>query len=204
MAEGKREQHKRTTRKALRDAALNLFIEQGFASTSIGQIAAAAGVADRTFYRYFDSKEDLLLSDTHGYLREVEEFLAHRELDEPPLESMLALRAALEERWTLGDDLIWLSNFIRDIPAVRGRFLTIVDDHHDWLVRHFADRSHVSLDDMGPWLWASVMIAAYLSSIRLYVQNPTRSSWDYAEEIVWRLSKGLQPPSDLRHASTDE
>ena len=62
---GLRERKKMQTRLAIRREAFRLFTEQGYAETTIEQIAAAAEVSPRTFYRYFGVKEALLLSDDH-------------------------------------------------------------------------------------------------------------------------------------------
>ncbi|MGE2730731.1 TetR family transcriptional regulator [Mycolicibacterium vaccae] len=48
---------------AIRREAFRLFHEQGYADTTIEQIAAAADVSPRTFYRYFGSKEAVLITD---------------------------------------------------------------------------------------------------------------------------------------------
>ena len=58
-----RERKKTQTRLAIRREAFRLFETQGYANTTIDQIAEAAEVSPRTFYRYFGVKEALLLSD---------------------------------------------------------------------------------------------------------------------------------------------
>ncbi|MCB8835744.1 TetR/AcrR family transcriptional regulator, partial [Escherichia coli] len=44
------------------DAGVRLFIEKGFDGTTVDEVAAAAGISRRTFFHYFDSKDDILLS----------------------------------------------------------------------------------------------------------------------------------------------
>lgn len=61
---GWRERKKALTRRALIEAGLRLFRERGYQETSIAQVAAAAGVAPRTFFGYFAGKEELVFADT--------------------------------------------------------------------------------------------------------------------------------------------
>ncbi|MBX7452196.1 TetR/AcrR family transcriptional regulator [Mycolicibacterium sp. 3033] len=65
---GLRERKKTQTRRAIRRAAFELFTVQGFAATTVEQIADAAQVSPRTFYRYFKVKEAVLISDDHSPL----------------------------------------------------------------------------------------------------------------------------------------
>ncbi|HTT53787.1 MAG TPA: TetR family transcriptional regulator [Streptosporangiaceae bacterium] len=60
-----RQRKKNITRERIRASALQLFAERGYDATTVGQIAAAAGVSHMTFFRYFPAKEDVALSDSY-------------------------------------------------------------------------------------------------------------------------------------------
>jgi len=86
---GLRERKKRQTRLDLASAAVRLFEERGYDEVTIDDIAAAANVSRRTFFRYFDSKDDVMAVDPEGKIAAMR--IALR--DGPPEESTLdALR----------------------------------------------------------------------------------------------------------------
>lgn len=95
---GLRERKKEKTRLALMDAALDLFLEQGYDSTTVDQIAGAVDVSPRTFFRYFTSKDHLVYWYHYQGEETMLETLAARPPDEPPFASMAcALRTLLED-----------------------------------------------------------------------------------------------------------
>jgi AcrR family transcriptional regulator len=86
---GLRERKKARTRAAIREHALRLFREQGYAATTVEQIAAAAEVSPATFFRYFPTKEDVVLQDDFDIVT-----LAALEAQPPELGPIAAFRAA--------------------------------------------------------------------------------------------------------------
>ena len=64
--EGRRDRKKHATRQALRDAALQLVTERGFANVTVEDIAEAVDVATRTFFNYFPSKEAAVIGADPG------------------------------------------------------------------------------------------------------------------------------------------
>src|SRR3954452_19910154 len=82
---GRREASKQATRTALQAAALRLFAERGYVATTVADIARAANVTHRTFYRYFDGKDGLLADQYLTWLAALRSEIAGRPAGEPPM-----------------------------------------------------------------------------------------------------------------------
>jgi len=91
---GRREANKRATRQGILDAARQLFDQQGYDHTTVRDIAETAGVTERTFFRYFESKEELIADQALAFMPVIQAAIVHRPLAEPPLQ---AVRAAMIE-----------------------------------------------------------------------------------------------------------
>src|SRR5713101_2607092 len=87
---GLRERKKAKTRAAIQQYALRLFREQGYAATTVEQIAAAVEVSPSTFFRYFPTKEDVVLYDAFDPL-----LIAAFEAQPADLSPIQALRGAM-------------------------------------------------------------------------------------------------------------
>src|ERR1700716_2088893 len=83
---GLRERKKAKTRAAIQRHALRLFREQGYDATTVDQIAEAAEISPSTFFRYFPTKEDVVLEDEYDPL--IIEGLLAQPADLPPLEAV--------------------------------------------------------------------------------------------------------------------
>jgi mycofactocin system transcriptional regulator len=81
-----------TTHDRIVEASLELFSRQGFSRTTVDEIAAAAGVGRRTIFRYFGSKNDIVMGDFEANLERLRLALAE---SDPELPTMEALRGAV-------------------------------------------------------------------------------------------------------------
>jgi TetR/AcrR family transcriptional regulator, regulator of mycofactocin system len=95
----------------LEGVALRLFEERGFEAVTVDDIASAAHISARTFYRYFPAKEDVLQVKIARRANALRAALSARPADEAPLHS---LRVALEEVVSAED------------PELRRRWTTVV------------------------------------------------------------------------------
>jgi AcrR family transcriptional regulator len=93
-APGRREQNRQRTHRSLVEAAGRLFQQRSFEAVTVRDIAAAAGVGERTFFRYFPSKESLVLQQVRDLIPMLEAAIRARPAAEPPL---TALRNAVLE-----------------------------------------------------------------------------------------------------------
>ncbi|MFH8469021.1 TetR family transcriptional regulator [Streptomyces sp. NPDC017991] len=88
-----RERTRAAMRTEVSDVAFRLFAEQGYENTTVEQIAAAAGLSRTTFFRYFGTKEEVVLGRVGEYGRQVADALAARPAEESP---WYALRRAFD------------------------------------------------------------------------------------------------------------
>jgi AcrR family transcriptional regulator len=114
-----RERKKLKTRQTIRREAYRLISEQGYENTTVEQIAAAAEISPSTFFRYFATKEDLVLSDEYDPAM-VSALLA-RPADEPFLTSCREaiidlIRALLQHE---RQELLTRMRLVTEVPALR-------------------------------------------------------------------------------------
>ncbi|WP_043618976.1 TetR family transcriptional regulator [Nonomuraea candida] len=117
---GLRERTRRAVQAELAAVALELFTERGFDEVTVDDIARAAGVSKRSFFRYFPAKEDAVFGGVQVMGDDIAEQLAARPAGEPPWES---LHAVLRE-WVARIDAESRAalRLIESTPTLRARF----------------------------------------------------------------------------------
>src|ERR1700685_1246805 len=120
-----RERKRDRTRKALINAAIDLFERQGYDGTTVADIAESADIGTRTFFSYFASKEELLFPDSDARVAAAVTAIANREPGDRPVD--LLLRALRDVGAPDGepDDMVdrvaaLRVALFRTVPAVRG------------------------------------------------------------------------------------
>ena len=160
---GLRERKKARTRASLREHALRLFREQGYQQTTVEQIAAAAEVSPSTFFRYFPTKEDLVLQDDMD-TRLMEAF-GHQP---PGLGPIAAVRAAIRQMlasYTSADmDLIReTTRLTLTVPEIRARAMDEFVRTITVVAEAVAKRAERSADDLAVRAVAGAIVGVIMS-----------------------------------------
>lgn len=201
---GRRERKKQATREALIDAAFRLFDERGFEATTVEEISDAVDVSSRTFFRYFGSKEDVVLTLQAEMQVAVIAALRAR----PPAEPvMTALRAAAmiiaddcecgragfnPERFDLFQKLMETS------PAILARSLEHQQKKCVEIGAEIAVRMGVDpATDDRPYIVAALTGTAFQTAADLWRQRPGTTLPDTIAYVFDLLEAGLNYPTAL-------
>lgn len=159
---GLRERRKALTAAELEAAAYRLFEERGFDNVTVDDIAAEADVSRRTFFRYFASKEDVLLADHFVQLARLRDAMADRPQDEPIVtalrNALLSLTSDFEERKEM---IIIRGRIMRDTPSLQARSLVHQQLWETAMQEMVADRLGVDpIKDLRPGVVSAATLAA--------------------------------------------
>ncbi len=170
---GLRARKKLRTRQTIERVALDLIEAQGFDSTTVDEIAAAADISPRTFFHYFPSKEDALLADYSARLDQIVAALKASPADRPAWaalrEAFLAVGADYE---TERDHLLRRFRIIRSAPSVAARNLQLQARWEDAVAAAVTDWLELDSDqDIRPRLIAGAALAAMRASLQRWLTD---------------------------------
>jgi AcrR family transcriptional regulator len=161
---GLRERKKARTKAAIRDHAMRLFEEQGYAATTVDQIAAAADVSPSTFFRYFPTKEDTVLADDYDPL--IVAAIRAQPADLHPIET---IRRSIVEVFQSISEAEWQREQQRQrlfmaVPELRSRAMQQYLDTIRMLGRAVAERAGLPADDFSSRVMAGAVIGAAMAA----------------------------------------
>jgi AcrR family transcriptional regulator len=202
-ATGLRERKKQRTRDALVDAAFALFRRKGFEATTIDEIADAVDVSPRTFFRYFESKEDVALTLLDLQFSTIYEEFAARPAHEPVLTALRHATVAMMRACEDGTDgfdadrFTCVQKMVRESPAVHARSLELCTNRLAELARHVAARMGVDpVTDPRPTLVAAAATTAVQTAMVVWrAAEPDVPTSELADRALRLLEKGVNYPS---------
>jgi AcrR family transcriptional regulator len=164
-------------RRGLAAAAMHLFASQGYEATTVDEIAAAAGVARRTFFRHFRSKEEAIFPDHDDTLVRVAEVLDSAHPHEHPLDTVCRGITEVLRMYAESPEIsVERYRLTREIPVLREREIASVARYERlftrYLLGHFDEGAHHDGDD-DPLLAevaASAVVAAHNHVLRRWLR----------------------------------
>ena len=188
---GLRERKKAKTRAAIQEHALRLFQEQGYDTTTVEQIAEAAEISPSTFFRYFPSKEDVVLYDDLDPL-----FIAAFEAQPPNLSPIEAMRRTLRAVFTSAPaeqmERQWeRARLALAVPELRMRMLDQLVAAIQLIAEMVAKRVGRSADDLAVRTFAGATVGAVMAAMLTIIEDPTADLIALMDTSLAYLEAGL-------------
>jgi AcrR family transcriptional regulator len=199
---GLRERKKLETRQALADAAIKLAVERGLENVTVEDIAARAGVSQRTFFNYFPSKEDAVLrpdADPIAMAQVIIDRLNGIPADVHPLRAIAAAFRPVAERID-HEAREWLVrvSIVENDPALLVKMFTAQKETERMVHEAIAARVGVDPDtDIYPELVYQTVGAAFRAAThRWYIRGGSVSVTSLFDAAVDQIAAGLPQPEN--------
>ncbi len=161
-----------TTREELEVVALQLFATRGFDATTVDDVADAAGIGRRTFFRYFASKNDLLWGDWDGALAMFGTQLAELPADQPLIEGLTQAVLAFN-RFPDGAEPQHRTRMamVLHTPALQAHSTLRYAGWRTVVAEHVAARTGDDPSDFGPQLLAHQVLASCVAAYEQWLAD---------------------------------
>ena len=162
---GLRERKKAKTRAAIREHGMRLFAEQGYAATTVDQIAEAADVSQSTFFRYFPTKEDVVLTDDYDPM-----IVAAIRAQPPELGPIETIRRSTHEVFDRITAKEWEQEQLRQrlfqsVPELRARAMQQYTETIGLLAEVIAERAGLPADNLSARVLSGAVVGAMLAAV---------------------------------------
>lgn len=184
-----------TSARALEVIALRLFADHGFEEITVERIATAAGVSRRTFFRYFDSKSDVLWHNFDNEVRDLRAALAASSPDEPPLEAIRAAVLAVN-RYTAADvpELRTRMGLLATTPALAASALAHYDSWELAVIEFAASRLGQQPYDLVPTAIGRATLAVCRAAYELWLRRADADLTAYLDRALRLMAAGFHDP----------
>jgi AcrR family transcriptional regulator len=168
---GLRERKKIETLHRLQEEALRLFDEHGYDATTIEQIAEAAGVSPSTFYRYFPTKEDVVVQDEYDPL--IVNVFENQSADDAPLDALREVLRVLFAEFTDADieRVRRRVRMIFAVPALRARQVQQTAATEELLARMVAERTGRSPGELEVRHFTALIVTSWTVAISAWAET---------------------------------
>ncbi|MBO3752286.1 TetR family transcriptional regulator [Streptosporangiaceae bacterium NEAU-GS5] len=197
---GLRERKKLKTRRTIQDVALRLFAEQGYDATTVEQIAAAAEVSPSTFFRYYPTKEDVLIEDDYDPM--LFEALVAQPAELSPIQAMRSAFASVTDLVPAEEQESLLSRvrLAMSIPAVRARTMDNLTSTIDMMAAALARRAGRDQHTLTDRTLAGALLGAMLPALFDWLESGTAGSLfayiDASLDALDAITAPGRPPAD--------
>lgn len=183
-------------RRELAAAAMELFATKGYEATTVDEIAAAAGVARRTFFRHFRSKEEAIFPDHDDTLIRAEAVLNAAPAHEHPLDTVCrGIKEVMKMYAARPEISVARYKLTREVPTLREAEIASVARYERlftrYLLGHFDEHAHADDANDDPLLAevaASAVVTAHNHVLRRWLraggQGDVEAQLDHAFAIV--------------------
>jgi AcrR family transcriptional regulator len=135
---GLRETKKLQTREAIAAAGMRLFVKLGFDHVTVGEIARAAGVSEKTVFNYFPTKEDIFFDEVPQRLERLAEAIRGRNPGQSLIEAMHGLHAKECGRLA-SPEFVHFARTIAESPALQAKEMEVMGQFTDHLATTIRD-----------------------------------------------------------------
>jgi len=179
-------------KRMIQESALRLFVAQGYGQTTVEQIAEAAEISPSTFFRYFKTKEAVVLYDSIDPLI-IQEFLKQPS-NVPPIRAMRNAAKTLGVTLSVEQQQLEMQRFaiLNSLPALRNRALGDMVASIDHFAITIAQRADKDSNDIAVRNLAGAIVGAIAAVLLQAYKNPSIAIFESEmDAALARLEKGL-------------
>jgi TetR/AcrR family transcriptional regulator, regulator of mycofactocin system len=185
-----------TSARELEVIALRLFTEQGFDATTVEEIAAAAGVSRRTFFRYYDSKAAVLWHEFDGEVQALQAAFAATAPDVPLFDAIRSVVVGVNHyRAADVEELRTRMNLIGSVPALQASAAPHYEAWERAVSEFAAARLGQPADSLYPLAIGRTTLAACRAGFDRWVANADTDLTVYLDAVITALGTGFAAQS---------